>query len=134
MNITNLDGIPIKIKWKIHVFWYIVFPFLKLLLIRVVTSYEIKDRASQPVPLFLVVLHHISFYISRYYFLQLFRTKSKIFWKKDFCHRFSVFNRFILAPKHLKSQNLSSMTKVFLLWLPKFGKFMVLYLGCGFTS
>ena len=31
---TKLDGIPSKIKWKIHVFWYIVFRVLKLLLIK----------------------------------------------------------------------------------------------------
>ena len=33
-NKTKLDGIPSKIKWKIHVFWYIVFQVLKLLLIK----------------------------------------------------------------------------------------------------
>ena len=33
------------------------------------TSYKrIRDTASLPVPLFLVVLHRISFYISRYHF------------------------------------------------------------------
>ena len=31
---TKLDGIPSKIKWKIHVFWYIVFQGLNLLLIK----------------------------------------------------------------------------------------------------
>ena len=31
---TKLDGIRSKIKWKIHVFWYIVFQVLKLLLIK----------------------------------------------------------------------------------------------------
>ena len=31
---TKLDGIPSKIKWKMHVFWYIVFQVLKLLLIK----------------------------------------------------------------------------------------------------
>ena len=35
---------------------------------------KIQDTASLPVPLFLVPLHRISFYISRYQFLQLFRT------------------------------------------------------------
>ena len=34
MNKTKLDGIPSKIMWKMHVFWYIVFQFLKLLLIK----------------------------------------------------------------------------------------------------
>ena len=34
MNKTKLDGIPSKIKWKMHVFWYIVFQVLKLLLIK----------------------------------------------------------------------------------------------------
>ena len=34
MNKTKLDGIPSKIRWKIHVFWYIVFQVLKLLLIK----------------------------------------------------------------------------------------------------
>ena len=33
-NKTKLDGISRKIKWKIHVFWYIVFQVLKLLLIK----------------------------------------------------------------------------------------------------
>ena len=31
---TKLDGTPTKIKWKVHVFWYIVFSVLKVLLIK----------------------------------------------------------------------------------------------------
>ena len=39
MNKAKLDGIPSKIKWKMHVFWYIVFQVLKLFLIK---KYQIE--------------------------------------------------------------------------------------------
>ena len=38
------------------------------------TTYErIQDTASIPVPLFLVVLHHIIIYISRYHFYKFLK-------------------------------------------------------------
>ena len=51
-------------------------------------------------------------FINRYHFLQPFRTKSNIFGKKDFRHKFSFLNRFTQAPKALNSQNLLSVTNV----------------------
>ena len=83
------------------------------------TSYKrIQDTASLPVPLFLVALHCIRIYISRYHFSHLL--------KKDFCHEFSFFNGFTQTHHPLAKSD-----KGFLLMLPKFGKFLVLYLGCG---
>ena len=83
------------------------------------TSYKrIQDTASLPVPLFLVVLHRIRIYISRYHFEHLL--------KKDFRHEFLFFNGFTQTHRPLAKRD-----KSFLLMLPKFGKFLVLYLGCG---
>ena len=69
--------------------------------------------ASQQVPLFLVFLHHISFYISRYHFDNFLEPNPTFSGKKDFRHKFSFFNRFSQAPKPLNSQNLLSVTKIF---------------------
>ena len=47
------------------------------LLVHYISSFEgisykrIQDKASLPVPLFLVVLHHITIYIRRYHFYNL---------------------------------------------------------------
>ena len=59
-----------------------------------VSSYKIniRHKFSLPVPLFHVVLHHISFYIIRYHFLQLFSTKTNIFWKNIFVKNFDLTN------------------------------------------
>ena len=44
---------------------------------------------------FYFLLFCINFYIRRYHFLQIFRTWFKIIYiKKDFCHKFTFFNRF----------------------------------------
>ena len=67
----------------------------------------------------LFLLFYISFYVSRYHFSQIFRTSFNIFWKKDFCHKFSFFNRFTPhpPPSHpLNGQNPLSVTKVFCRW------------------
>ena len=50
---TNLDGTPSKIKWKMHVFWYIVFQVLKELLIK---EYKIQ--------LFYQFFYFLLFYIA----------------------------------------------------------------------
>ena len=34
MDKTKLDGTPSKIEWKMHVFWYIVFYVLKVLVVK----------------------------------------------------------------------------------------------------
>ena len=46
--------------------------------------------------------------------------------KKDFHHEFSFFNGFTQTHHPYAKRDRS-----FLLMLPKFGKFLVLYLGCG---
>ena len=113
----------------IHVFWYIVFKVLKLLLIK---KYKI-ELVNQFLYFVFIYIDHISFYISRYDFLQLFRTLSiKKFMKKDFHHRFLFFNRYTQTPKSFHSQNRpAKRDESYLLKLPKFAKFMALYLGCG---
>ena len=59
------------------------------------TSYKrIQDTASLPVPLFLVVLHHIRIYISRYHFYNFLEPNPTFTEKKDFRHEFSFFNGF----------------------------------------
>ena len=64
------------------------------------------------------LLFHISFYISRYHFLQLFRASFNI-WKKRFCHEFFFFNEFTQIPSPpppthpINGQNPLSMAKVF---------------------
>ena len=88
------------------------------LLVHCILSFEvpsynkIQDRASQPVPLFLVVLHHISFYISKYHFYYFLERNPRFSEKKIFATNF-LLNRFTQATKPLNSQNLLSMTKVF---------------------
>ena len=51
-----------------------------------------KNLYDKPPDLLFLVIF-ISFYISRYHFSQIFRTSFNI-WQKDFCHKFSFFNRF----------------------------------------
>ena len=74
--------------------FYIVFQILKALLIKIC-------KIEPPDLLFIVVF--ISFYISRYYFSQIFRTSFNIIWKKDFRHEFSFFNRFTKSDKSFLS-------------------------------
>ena len=92
MNNIKLDGIPSKIKWKI---FYIVFQG---------TSYK---------KLFLVLLTYMSLYISRYLFLQLFFKFIQQCLKNNFCHKFSVFNRFTETPHPPNGQNLLCVKKNF---------------------
>ena len=88
-NKTKLDGIPSKIKWKIHVFWYLVFKVLKLLLI----SHQLLHK-------------QISFFVT-------FQNLIQHFLKQHFCHKISFFNRCTQVPKSLHSQNLLSVIQVF---------------------
>ena len=68
----------------------LAFQVLKVLFIK---EYEIYT-ASLPVPLFLVVLHHIRIYISRYHFYNFLEPNPTFTEKKDFRHEFSFFNGF----------------------------------------
>ena len=61
---------------------------------------------------FFYFLFHISFYISRYNFLHIFRTSCNIIWKRFFS-QILLFTRIHPNPHPLNSQNLLSMTKVF---------------------
>ena len=101
-----MDRIPTKIKWKLYALLHCISSFEG-----VITSY--KNLEITPLDLIFVVF--ISFYISRYHFLPIFRTSFNIIWKKNFCHKLSIFNGFtqpIPAPP-LNSQNPLSMRKVF---------------------
>ena len=99
-NIKMMEIITTKIKWKMHALFTLYFKFWRI----------------QP-PDFLFFVVFISFYISRSHFSQIFRTSFNITWKRDFCHKFSFFNRFTqTAP--LNGQNPLSVTKVFLSMLP----------------
>ena len=85
--------------------FYIVFPALKVLLIKI---FQIQSLDL------LCFVVFISFYISRYHFSQVFRTSFNIIWKKDFRHKFSFFNRFTQAPTLiLLTANPLSVRKVF---------------------
>ena len=64
----------------------------------------------------------ISFYISRYHFSQILRTSLNIISKKDFRHNFSFLMDSLKLPHPLNSQNLLSVTKVFLSMLPQMSK------------
>ena len=82
-----MDRIPTKIKWKIC-------PFYIVLNEGSYTSY--KNVTMKPLDLLFLVAF-ISFYISRYQFLQISWFSFNIR-KKDFRHEFSFFNRFIQTP------------------------------------
>ena len=84
--------------------FYTVFQVLEVLLIKICKI--------QPLDLLFLVIF-ISFYINRYHFSQIFKTSFSIIWKKDFCHKFSFFNRVTQTPTPLNGQNLRSMTRVF---------------------
>ena len=108
------------------IFWYIIFQVLKLLLIKK-CKIELVNQ----------FLYFLLFYITSafifadiifYNFLEPYLSFSE----KDFYYKFSFFNRFTQTPKPFHSQNLPAKhDESYLLRLPKFGKFMVLYLGCG---
>ena len=85
MDNIKLNGIPTKIKKRN----YTLVLYSVCLKVFLVKNYKIQLG----VMLFLLV--DISFYISQYHFLQLLRTSYNIYLKKDFCHRFSLFNGFL---------------------------------------
>ena len=84
-----------------HVFW-ILFHVLKVLLTKL-TRYNYHS--------FYFLLFYISFCISRYHFLQIFRILFSLTWKIFLSIIFLCFNRFSLTL--FNSQNLLSETKVF---------------------
>ena len=64
------------------------------------TYKRIQDTASLPVPLFLVVLHRIRIYISKYHFYNFLNLIQHL--QKNIFHEFSFFNRFTRTPHPLK--------------------------------
>ena len=77
-----MEGQP-KIKWKVHA------------VLNCISSFEgtscknVQDTASSS---FISWCFTSAFYISRYNFLQLFRTSFNIIWKKCFVTNFPFFN------------------------------------------
>ena len=97
----KLDGIPTRIKLKIQACFTLCFKFWE--------GTSVKRYKMQPLVLLFLVLHQLLYQqISSFYnFLELHSTLSE----KDFCHKFSFFNRFTQTPNN--SQNLLSVTEVF---------------------
>ena len=79
----EIDRVPAKIKWKYMSLFHCILK-IKICMI----SHQI---------FYFLLFIFISFYISRYYFSQIFGTSFNI-WQKDFCHKFSFFNRFTQTP------------------------------------
>ena len=93
MTNIKLDGIPKKIKWNI--------PVLHCISSFKGTYKKLQDIATSS---FYFLLFYINFYISRFHFLQLFRTWFKIIKKKKFRHEFPFFNGFTKTPQPLNGQ------------------------------
>ena len=108
----KMDRIPTKVIANTCLF-YTVFQVLEVLLIKIC-----KIQALGLLFLFFNVF--MSFYIGRYHFSQILKTSFSIICRKDSCHKFFFFNRFIKTPHPLKGQNLLQHGKSFLLMLPKF--------------
>ena len=99
----KLNGMATKIKLKIQACFTLYFKFWEGTSAK---SYKIQ------LPVVLFVASHQFLYqqISFFYnFLELYSTLSE----KDFCRKFSFFNRFTPTSQPLNRQNLLSMTKDF---------------------
>ena len=92
MDNIKLDGIPTKIKWKIHTLFPLYFNFWRYFLSKFIRC------SHQFLSLFLSFYHN---------FLELL--------KKDFCHKFHYFNGLAPTPDSLNSQNPLSITEVYCL-------------------
>ena len=100
---VKLDGMSTKITLKIQACFTLHFKFWEDTSVK---SYKIQ----LPVLLFLVSHQFLYQQISFFYnFLELYSTLSE----KDFCRKFSFFNRFTPTSQPLNRQNLLSMTKGF---------------------
>ena len=109
-NNIKLDEIPSKIKCTIHACFTLSLKFWRYLK----TVLLIKSYMIQPVLLLLVVLLWLLYiYISRYDFLQVFRTSLTIIGKNIFVTNFTFLIDSTKPLHPLKSQNPPSVTKVF---------------------
>ena len=82
----------------------------------------IKICNIQPLDL-LFIFVFISFYINRYHFSKIFKTSFSIIWKKDFCNKFSFFNRVTETPHSLKRPKSAKNDKSFSSMLTHKGDF-----------
>ena len=80
MDSIKLDGITTKTKWKIHTCFLFYFKFWRYFL-------------AIPVLLFLILCQLL--HISRYDFLEIFRTSFNLIWKNIFLSKFYFVNGFI---------------------------------------
>ena len=96
---TKLEGIPRKIKWKIHAFLHFI------------SSFQSASYKMIHLLVFYFLLFSISFYI------QLFITSFSAIWKKISVTNFPFFEQIQpnLPPNLLKGKNQLSMAKVFFL-------------------
>ena len=109
-NNIKLDEIQSKIKCTIHACFTLSLKFWRYLK----TVLLIKSYMIQPVLLLLVVLlWFLYIYISRYDFLQVFRTSLTIIGKNIFVTNFTFLIDSTKPLHPLKSQNPPSVTKVF---------------------
>ena len=98
----KLDGMPARIKLKIQACFTLYFKFWEG------TLWKVMRYMYQ----FFYFLFRIRLYISRYHFLQRFRTSFNFIWKRFWC-KFSFFNGLTQTPKPFNIQNLLSVRKVF---------------------
>ena len=101
---NDLNGIPYKIKWKIHA-----------CLVHCISSFEgaFYKKCKTRYQFCYFLLFYISFYIKQISFLQLFRTLFYIFWKSNSHYEFSFVNVFTQSSNPLNDQNPLSVTKLF---------------------
>ena len=111
-NPLFFNGIPTKIKWKIH-------PLFTSQVLKVLLTKNCKIIHQ----IFYFLLFYISFYISRHHFSQIFRTFFNIIWKMIFVMNFPFLINSIKPPTlhPLNGQHWLKVTKV-LCWCP-FGKY-----------
>ena len=69
-------------------------------------------------PDLLCLVVFISFYISQYHFSQIFRSAFNIMSKKNFCCKFSFFNRFTQTPLPPQQPKFAKCGKSFFWMLP----------------
>ena len=95
----ELDGIPSKIKWKIHAYCF-----------HFASSFEVTSYKKTK----LLVFYFYLFLYQQILFFALFITSFNTIWKKIFVTNFYFFLIDSIQPSNLhNSQNLLSMTNVF---------------------
>ena len=106
LGLLRLHGIPTKIEWQMK---NASLSYIKFQGLRRYFGEKLQDTTAR-----FFFLFYISFYISRYHFYNFLECHSTLS-GKDFCSKFSFFNRFTPSLQHqpLNGQNLLDVTKVF---------------------